>query len=127
MGGRGRAAVRFCRISRARGVSGAAAGARLSWLMRARQHLMIQQPIYADRVYQFLAELLPRTRRHGDAKITQRLEHAMLHYTPPVTSEFLGVSMTALQEMLTNSSSIFSPSELKRAKELVSAIKQWFS
>jgi len=52
----------------------------------------------------------------------------MLPYTPPVTSEFLGVSMTALQEMLTNSSSIFSPSELKRAKELVSAIKQqWFS
>ncbi len=76
-------------------------GWRASFIVdEARQHRMIQQPIYADQVYRFLAELLPRTHRHGDAKIRKRLERAMLHYTPAVTSEFLGVSMTALQEML---------------------------
>jgi hypothetical protein len=89
---------------------------------------MIQEPIYADKVHQFLSDLLPRCRQLCNPDVTQELEGAILHYVPPLTSEFFGKTMVALEAMVARCSSALSPSELEKAEDLIRAIKQqWFS
>jgi hypothetical protein len=82
----------------------------------------------ADEVYQFLTEILPTVRQLGNPQVTRNLEDAILHFIPPITSEFLGKSMVALRQVVDNSMATLPPLELQKASDLAAAIKeQWFS
>jgi hypothetical protein len=85
-------------------------------------------PIYADRLFEFLTELADTAKVHGDAKIQEKIAFARRHYILPVTSEFLGVSMDVLHEVLAEAKEMFSSKQIDQAREYAVGINdQWFS
>lgn len=86
------------------------------------------EPLYADRVYAFLAELSTKMAQSGDENTALELRDAMLHFMPPLTSEFFGKSMVALEKLVAACPPPLSESESERAQALIRAIrKAWFS
>lgn len=96
------------------------------------------EPIYADKLYEFLTEMLATAQSQGDEEAAQRIDRARKHYMvplqggktlrPPVTSEFLGESMLALRDVLARSRKVFSSMQIEEAGEYADSIKQqWFS
>ena len=96
------------------------------------------EPVYADKLYEFLTEIAEAAKSRGDQQVAQSIDVAMKHYMIPLptgknfrlplTSEFLGESMVALREALDKSRSLFSPEQASLAEEYVDSIKQqWFS
>jgi len=94
--------------------------------------------VYADKLYEFLTEMVASAEARGDQEVVSRIDTARKHYMiplpngkffrPPLTSEFLGESMVALREVLDTSRSLFTPEQASQAKEYVDSIKQqWFS
>jgi hypothetical protein len=89
---------------------------------------MATEPLDADRVYGFLAELSTKLAQSGDEKTIPELRDAMLHFAPPLTSEFFGNSMVALEKLVAACPTPLSESESERAQALIRAIrKEWFS
>jgi hypothetical protein len=86
------------------------------------------ETVYADRLYEFLTGLAEVAEARNDRSALERIEFARKHYLPPLTSEFLGVSMVALREILSRSEDLLSAQQAKEARQYVSAIsRQWFS
>jgi hypothetical protein len=82
--------------------------------------------IYADNIYQFLCELAEAAEAHQNAVILDRIEFARKHYLFPLTSEFLGVSMVVLGEVLDHSKEMLSPQQVRQAGEYITTIKKRF-
>ena len=96
------------------------------------------ETVYADKLFEFLTELTETARSQCKQEIAGRIEAARKYYTIalpsgryfhlPLTSEFLGESMDALQEVPKDSRSVFTPEQICKAGEYVEAIRQqWFS
>lgn len=94
--------------------------------------------IYADKLYEFLSELVATAQSQGDEQVVQRIDRARKHYMIPLptgeyfrlplTSEFLGESMLALREVLAGSKALLTPEQTSTAREYADTIKrQWFS
>jgi hypothetical protein len=85
-------------------------------------------PIYADRLFDFLKELEDTAKARGDVKIQEKIEFARRHYIVPLTSEFLGVSMNVLHEVLDEAEEMLSSKQIAQAREYAAGIReQWFS
>ena len=82
--------------------------------------------IYANKVYEFLSELATLAASKGLGTQLERIDFARKHYIFPLTSEFLGVSMVVLQEILRNSPGLLSEEQHARASEYVAEIKKQF-
>jgi len=82
--------------------------------------------IYADRLYRFLAELGESANSHNLLAAGERIEFAKRHYVVPLTSEFLGVSMLALKDILSEHREILTTEQITRAEEYVTEIKRQF-
>jgi hypothetical protein len=80
--------------------------------------------IRADRLFEFLSELEQTARSHGNSKAAERLEFARKHYIFPLTSEFLGVSMVVLREVLNDATAMLSPRQLQEARKYTERIKE---
>lgn len=94
--------------------------------------------VYADKLYEFLTEMLTTAQSMGNREVVQRIDAARKHYLvplpagkyfrPPLTSEFLGESMLALREVLEKAGSLFTAEQTGLALEYVESIRQqWFS
>lgn len=94
--------------------------------------------VYADKLYEFLTDMMATAQSQSDHKAVERLDRARKQYAIPLpdgksfrlplTSEFLGESMAALQEVLECSKTIFAPEQASKAREYADVIKQrWFS
>lgn len=84
-------------------------------------------PIRVDRLFEFLSELEATGISHGNSKIVERINFARKHYIFPLTSEFLGVSMEVLREVLDDAGEMLSPQQAEQAREYARDIeKQWF-
>jgi hypothetical protein len=86
------------------------------------------ETVYADKLYEFLTEMIATAQSQRDQEAVRRLDVARKHYMIPLTSEFLGESMVALREVLDMSRSLFTPEQASQANEYMVAIEQqWFS
>ena len=83
--------------------------------------------VYADELYFLLSEIAEAAVRFGESNGLNQIEFARKHYVFPLTSEFLGVSMDALTEILQHSRGILTPVQVRRAEQYVLEIRtQWF-
>jgi hypothetical protein len=75
-----------------------------------------------------LAELSTKLAQSGDENTELELRDAMLHFSPPLTSELFGKSMVVLEKLVSECPSPLSESESERARALIRAIREaWFS
>ncbi len=84
------------------------------------------KPIYADEVYRFLSHLYARMQETGHQELASKLDIAMKHYVFPLTSEFLGVSMTAMEDVVTVAGAALAPVDVDRAKRYAELIRRQF-
>jgi hypothetical protein len=64
----------------------------------------------------------------GEPELANDLRRAMNHFRPPLTSEFYGVSMDALNKMLVSNRGDFSDEDKKLAAIFVKEIQEkWFT
>lgn len=86
------------------------------------------ETVYADKLYEFLTDLMVTAQSQQDDETAQRIDRARKFYVIPLTSEFLGESMFALREVLGCSKTLFTPEQTSKAQEYADAIRQqWFS
>ena len=96
------------------------------------------ETVYSDKLFEFLTEIMETAKSQEKYEIAQRIDCARRQYMIilpdgkyfrlPLTSEFLGEGMAALQELLSNSPSLLSSEQIRIAKDYVESIKkQWFS
>jgi hypothetical protein len=84
------------------------------------------ETVDASKLYQFLTELAEAARSRGDHEMLRRLSEARTYYRMPLTSEFLGVSMTTLKLLLGHARHWLSEDQAHRAESYADAIKQQF-
>ena len=85
------------------------------------------KPDNATEVFQFLGELLDKSRQAGDAPTSAKLEYARHFLTPAVTSEFMEEAIVALLAIAATRPPEFSSQDLKTISQLASAIeRRWF-
>jgi hypothetical protein len=90
--------------------------------------LMDKEPIYADRVYYFLADIAKALEANHREELLSSVGVAMRHFVVPLTSEFMGVAMTALEEVVAKAGDILTPLQIEQAKGYIKSIKnQYFS
>jgi hypothetical protein len=82
--------------------------------------------IYADKLLEFLTELAISAKAQGHERALKRINFARLHYDWGLTTEFLGVSMLVLKELLDQSSELFSSEQIKQITEYVTEIKRQY-
>jgi hypothetical protein len=81
-----------------------------------------------DPPHAFLSHISVLTVEHGETELANDLHRAMQHFVLPLTSEFYGVSLAALQKMLTSNGSYFPNEDKKLASTLVKEIEEkWFT
>ena len=78
----------------------------------------MNETIYANRVFDFLKELEVPLRNSKYRELVERLQMAMTHYTFPLTSEFLGIAMTALDAVALQSPEPVSAEQIQTARSL---------
>ena len=84
------------------------------------------ETVYADELYQFLSESAGSAKCSGNKDLLERIDFAMKHYLFPLTSEFLGVSMVVLREVLDQQRGILTPKQAEQADAYVDRIKKQF-
>ena len=85
------------------------------------------KPDNATEVFQFLGELLEKSRQAGDAPTSAKLEYARHFLTPIVTSEFMGEAIVALLAIAATRSPGFSSQDLKTISQFAADIeRRWF-
>jgi hypothetical protein len=78
-----------------------------------------------QKLYEFLAHL--SAAEQGEPGLGDDLHRAMNHFVVPLTSEFYGVSMVALNKMLASNRATFSAEDKMLAAIFVKEIQEkWF-
>ena len=85
------------------------------------------ETVAADRLFPFLAGLKRTAKAEEDDAIVEAIDHARKHYRLPLTSEFMGESMLALESLLARSPVWLTREQAYEAKEYVDSIRRlWF-
>jgi hypothetical protein len=80
----------------------------------------------AQKLYEFLSHLSEVGQ--GEPELRNDVQRAMNHFVLPLTSEFYGVSMVALNKMLASNQMAFSDEDRKLAGIFVKEIQEkWFN
>jgi hypothetical protein len=78
-----------------------------------------------QKLYEFLSRLSEVGQ--GESELRNDVHRAMKHFVLPLTSEFYGVSMVALNKMLASNQMAFSDEDKKLAAIFVKEIQEnWF-
>jgi hypothetical protein len=78
-------------------------------------------------VFNFLCILEKHTRENGREDLANALHKASLFYRIPLTSEFYGEAMLALEHVVSKGINVLSDQDKTNAEALAQAIKhQWF-
>jgi hypothetical protein len=86
------------------------------------------EAVFADKVFKFLLELEAVTKSGGDSVAHKKILSAKAFYIIPITSEFLGESMQAMNVVLERDARALSLEQRNLAAAYISEIKkQWFS
>jgi hypothetical protein len=84
-----------------------------------------QSMLEPKKLYEFLSHL--SAVEQGEPGLEDDLHQAMKHFVVPLTSEFYGVSMVALNKMLASNRATFSAEDKRLAAIFVKEIQErWF-
>ena len=79
------------------------------------------------KLHDFLSHLSAEMQSKKETVLVDELQRAMKHFLFPLTSEFYGVSMHALQKALSAGSGVLSVDDKERAAHFIDEIRsRWF-
>lgn len=86
------------------------------------------EAVAADTLFRFLTDLKQTAEAQRDFEAAEALSQARKHYIFPLTSEFMGESMLALENLVARGPAWLSREQTNQAKVYVDSIRRrWFS